>query len=52
MNTKIKVISTCKRTRNSTWANGQPRRTTKGMKMVVEHTKGPKGKLQSVTKYI
>jgi len=47
-----KVISTCNRDRNSKWANGTTRRTTKGMKMVVEHTVVAGGKIKSVTRYV
>ncbi len=45
------TISTCKRTRRSTWANGTPRNTDAGMKMVVEVT-GKGSKRKSVTKFI
>ena len=46
-----KVISVCKKNRDSTWGNGTPRKTSAGMKMVVEVTK-EKGKNISKTKYI
>ncbi len=34
------------------WANGQPRRTDEGMKMVVEHYKDKKGVTRSITKFV
>ena len=46
----IDTISVCQKNRKSTWANGQPRNTTKGMKMVVDVT-GKGSKRQSVTSF-
>ena len=45
-----KVISTCQKSRQSTWANGKARNTTAGMKMVVTIT-GTGSKRTSVTSY-
>ena len=50
-NVETKTISTCKRTRRSTWANGSARSTDAGMKMVVE-VSGKGSKRKSVTKYV
>ena len=44
------TISVCQKNRKSTWANGQPRNTTKGMKMVVDVT-GKGSKRKSVTSF-
>jgi len=48
--TSKKTISVCKKSKNSTWANGAPRNTTKGMKMVVTVT-GSGSDRKSVTTY-
>lgn len=50
METTRKVISTCKKSRNSTWANKQPRICKEGMKMVVTIS-GKGSKRKSVTTY-
>jgi hypothetical protein len=50
-NVERKTISVCNKTRRSTWANGTPRHTDKGMKMVVE-VSGTGSKRKSVTKFI
>lgn len=44
------TISVCNKRRRSTWANGTPRTTDVGMKMVVEVT-GKGSKRKSVTKF-
>lgn len=48
--TNRETISTCGRSRSSTWANGSPRNTTKGMKMKVIH-RGTGSKRTSQTVY-
>jgi len=44
------TISTCGRSRSSTWGNGTPRNCTKGMKMVVT-VSGTGSARKSVTSY-
>jgi len=44
------TISTCNKSRNSTWSNGSSRSTTKGMKMVVT-VSGKGSNRKSVTTY-
>ena len=46
------VISTCKRTSRSKWANNTPKNVDKGMKMIVEHEVVKNGKIKSTTKFI
>lgn len=48
----INLISTCKKTKTSTWAgNNVPRNTREGMGMFVEITRGKNGKKESRTFY-
>ena len=51
LNENRRTISVCNKNRNSTWPNNTPRNTTKGMKMVVEITKGKDGRRQSTTRF-
>jgi len=44
------TISTCQKSRTSTWGNGAPRNCTKGMKMVTIVT-GKGNKRKSTTRY-
>ena len=50
-NENRRTISTCNKNRNSSWPDGSPKNTTRGMKMVVTITKGEDGRRKSTTTY-
>lgn len=45
------TVSTCKKTRRSTWGNGNTRNTDEGMRMVVTIEKDALGRKVSRTSY-